>query len=49
MPSPVAVSWLTDPTDMSLAERKRRNKKYDFLMKPRHEAKRRMLIGLIAN
>lgn len=30
-------------------QRKRRNKKYDLLTKPRHEVKRRILLGLIAN
>jgi len=46
----IAVHRVADrPDRYEPRQRKRRNKKYDLLMKPRHEVKRRILIGLIAN
>jgi hypothetical protein len=46
----IAVHRVADrPDRYEPRQRKRRNKKYDLLTKPRHEVKRRILIGLIAN
>jgi hypothetical protein len=46
----IAVHRVADrPDRYEPRQRKRRNKKYDLLMKPRHEVKRRILLGLIAN
>ena len=46
----IAVHRVADrPDRYEPRQRKRRNKKYDLLTKPRHEVKRRILLGLIAN
>ena len=46
----IAVHRVADrPDRCEPRQRKRRNKKYDLLTKPRHEVKRRILLGLIAN
>jgi hypothetical protein len=46
----IAVHRVADrPDRYEPRQRKRRNKKYDLLTKPRHEVKRRILLGLTAN
>jgi hypothetical protein len=46
----IAVHRVADrPDRYEPRQRKRRNKKYDLLTKPRHEVKRRILLGLITN